>query len=107
MAGIASTPQLTSSSSYNYYAPVALADGTTVSEEKNQQILLGQLSREERDETLRLAKAIRFSKTSVINSCRTWTRDLLKAMVERSLITVELFDKIDTKVPLKKRVTEV
>ncbi|THH32389.1 hypothetical protein EUX98_g1812 [Antrodiella citrinella] len=68
---------------------------------------LGEFTRAQRDIILVLADAVRFEKSSTVNSCRTWTRDLLEAMVQDGLLSQEIFDKIDQEVPLLKRRPEV
>ncbi|KAI0079415.1 hypothetical protein K474DRAFT_1673436 [Panus rudis PR-1116 ss-1] len=68
---------------------------------------LGTFTRAQRDQIIALAKAVKYDKKSRVNSCRTWTRDLLEAMVNAGLISQAKFDEIDQGVPLKKRVPEL
>lgn len=68
---------------------------------------LGSFTRSQRDHILARAKAIVFDRRSIVNSCRTWTRDLLEAMVGEGLLTKNAFDEIDTRVPLLKRQPEI
>lgn len=91
--------------SYAYYHPVVQKRGD--SSDSHQQFLLGTFSRAQRDKIISLADSVVFSKSSTVNSCRTWTRDLLEAMVEAQLMTTEQFRVVDEGVPLKERVPEV
>jgi hypothetical protein len=90
---------------YSYYVPVA----QVCSEEfmtNNQLFSLGKFSRAQRDEILDLARQVVFSKTSITNGCRVWTRDLLAMMVQVQLISQAKFNEIDTGVPLVRRVAD-
>ena len=90
---------------YNFYHPLVKKQGhTTVS--SNQQFLLGTFTRAQRDEIIELANGVAFSKTSTVNGCRVWTRDLLEAMVRAGLIAANTFKTVDEGVPLKQRVAE-
>ncbi|EIM79902.1 uncharacterized protein STEHIDRAFT_172902 [Stereum hirsutum FP-91666 SS1] len=91
---------------YAYYAPFAKAglDGALTT---HTFISLGQFTRAQRDRILELANAVVFERTSVVNSCRTWTRDLLMAMVDEGLLERSLFEEIDETIPLLKRQAEV
>ena len=92
---------------YAYYSPHAKV-GSDLPRESNESFVLGDFTREERDTILKMAgEEVKFEKRSVVNSCRTWTRDLLVMMVERGLLSEEVFEEVDRKVPLKKRVPEV
>jgi hypothetical protein len=90
---------------YAYYSPLAqiypLASGKV-----NETWLLGEYTRAQRDEILRLAKETKFVKTSIVNGCRVWTRDLLQEMAKANLLSQETFDKIDKEVPLVVRQAE-
>jgi hypothetical protein len=87
--------QLTGQSgNYSYYVPVAQLCSTQ-SMLNNQLFSLGEFSRAQRDEILDLARQVVYSKTSTTNGCRVWTRDLLVAMVQASLISQAKFDEID------------
>ncbi|KAG2350862.1 hypothetical protein BDR05DRAFT_954984 [Suillus weaverae] len=66
-----------------YYEPVVTCTDTTI---RNQVIPVGTFSRAQRDQIL-LANQIKFQKTSIINNCRVWLRELLVAMVDGELIT--------------------
>ena len=68
--------------------------------------VLGQYARAQRDQIVALAKAVRFHRKSYVNSCRTWTREVLEAMVGADLLSRDKFDEIDADVPLLKRVPE-
>jgi hypothetical protein len=67
---------------------------------------LGDYTRARRNQVVALAKAIKFNKRSRVNSCRTWMRYLLEAMVDAGLLSKEKFDEIDNGVPLKRPVPE-
>ncbi|KAL4078994.1 hypothetical protein J3A83DRAFT_999959 [Scleroderma citrinum] len=69
--------------------------------------VLGDYTRAQRDQIIALAKAVEFNKKSRVNNCQTWMRDLLEAMVNNGLLSSEIFDKLDTGVPLKKRIPEL
>ncbi|KAJ7595693.1 hypothetical protein C8J56DRAFT_1042777 [Mycena floridula] len=90
---------------YAYYWPLAnkrvAKDWTS-----NTILALGLFTREQRDRILALADQIVFERTSVANSCRTWTRDLLEVTVKEDLLSESTFDEIDSKVPLLKRKPE-
>ncbi|KAG7088439.1 hypothetical protein E1B28_012431 [Marasmius oreades] len=68
--------------------------------------VLGHYTRAQRNQTITLAKAVQFNKTSRINNCQTWMRDLLEAMVKGGLLSEAEFNKIDSGVPLKRRILE-
>jgi hypothetical protein len=90
---------------YSYFVPVAnvrSADATT----GNLQLSLGEYTRAQRDQVLKLAKDVKFEKKSTTNGCRVWTRDLIGAMVEAGLISQERFADVDAKVPLVRRRAE-
>lgn len=70
------------------------------------QYYLGNFTREERQLLLHLAEGVHFDKTSVINGCRVWMRELLEAMVKENLISEETFEIIAIEVPLPKRLPE-
>ncbi|KAF9237458.1 hypothetical protein BU15DRAFT_48718 [Melanogaster broomeanus] len=91
---------------YNFYTPQVKLHPKE-SQTLNTCFVLGQYTRAQRDQIIALAKAIQFDKKSRINSCRTWTRDLLEAMVNAGLFSKAKFDEIDASVPLKKRVPEL
>jgi hypothetical protein len=74
--------------------------------EKNTSYNLGCYGRAQRDQVLKLAKAVGFNPKSRVNSCRTWTRDLLLEMVNNDLLPLETFNLVDKGVPLKERVPE-
>lgn len=61
----------------------------------------------QRDQILALAHAVPFCKKSCINSCRTWTRLLLEAMVNANLLSATLFEHLDTDILLKKPLPEL
>jgi len=90
---------------YGFYIPQVKVHSEQ-SLQANTTYELGRYTRAQRDQTIALAKAVHFSKGSRVNSCRTWMRDLLEAMVGANLLSKAEFDKIDTDVPLKKRVAE-
>lgn len=93
---------------YEYYAPLATkGSAETNNIQRDEYFALGVYSRSQRDRILQLADNVDFSKTSVVNSCRTWTRDLLAAMVKEGLLFQDTFDEVDKGVPLKKRIPEV
>ncbi|TFK58437.1 hypothetical protein BDN72DRAFT_890428 [Pluteus cervinus] len=50
---------------------------------------------------------VQFTKTSTVNDCRVWTRDLLEAMVSAGLLSAEVFTTIDQEAPLVRRQPEV
>ncbi|KAJ3843547.1 hypothetical protein F5878DRAFT_262395 [Lentinula raphanica] len=64
-------------------------------------------TRGERQLLLRLADEIEFDKTSVVNGCRVWMRELLLALVREGLISEETFEVIEEEVPLPKRMPEM
>ncbi|GAW05568.1 hypothetical protein LENED_007431 [Lentinula edodes] len=74
--------------------------------ESHTQYYLGSFTRAERQLLLRLANEIEFDKTSVINGCRVWMRELLLKMVREKLISEETFEVIEEDVPLPKRMPE-
>jgi hypothetical protein len=49
--------------------------------------LLGRFRAFNAYQILETAASVKFSKTSTVNSCRTWTRDMLEAMVVVALIS--------------------
>ncbi|KAJ6619892.1 hypothetical protein B0H10DRAFT_2023868 [Mycena sp. CBHHK59/15] len=77
------------------------------SELRNKFVALGSFTRQQRDMIVKLAREVRFEKTSRVNNCQTWMRDLLESMVEHGLLSKTLFDDIDQDVPLRKRLPEV
>lgn len=90
---------------YAYYCPHAnkvMAESRL----KNAIFPLGTFTRTERDRILALADDISFKKTSTVNSCRTWTRDLLLSLVNENLLSMTTFNVIDKQVPLLKRQPE-
>jgi len=48
-----------------------------------------------------------FVRSSVVNGCRVWTRDLFARMAEIGLMSQEVFDDADRGVPLVKRRLEI
>ncbi|KAI0628603.1 hypothetical protein C8Q77DRAFT_1067737 [Trametes polyzona] len=74
--------------------------------QQNEIFALGTYTRAQRDEIVALAKAVAFVKTSTVNNCQTWMRDLLAAMVQHGLLKQEQFEQYDKAVPLKARVPE-
>lgn len=90
---------------YSFYTPQVKMHSKE-SREANACYVLGQYTRAQRDEIISLAKAVGFDRKSRLNSCRTWMRDVLEAMVGADLLSKAEFNKIDVGVPLKKRVTE-
>jgi len=90
---------------YSFHTPQVKAYAEE-SREMNTCYVLGQYTRAQRDQIVALAKAVKFDRKSHINSCRTWTRDLLEAMVGVNLLSKAEFNRIDIDVPLKKRVAE-
>lgn len=90
---------------YAYYAPFAERSLPAL-REKDTIFTLGQYTHAERDRILVLANTAAFEPKSVVNSCRTWTRDILNAIVAESLLSQEKFDEMDTGVPLLKRKPE-
>ncbi|KIJ22696.1 hypothetical protein M422DRAFT_276843, partial [Sphaerobolus stellatus SS14] len=91
---------------YAFYHPSVNAQ-SAISLAANTFYNLGTFTRAQRDQIIALALAVKFEKTSHVNSCRTWTRDLLEAMVNVNLISQDKFGEIDQGVPLKKRVPEL
>ncbi|KAA1470929.1 hypothetical protein DENSPDRAFT_80744 [Dentipellis sp. KUC8613] len=63
---------------------------------------LGEYSRAQRDRIIELAEHLDFVPTSTVNSCRTWMRDLLDAMVKDPDVALDpdIFSMIDEEVPL-------
>ncbi|KAA1475939.1 hypothetical protein DENSPDRAFT_874334 [Dentipellis sp. KUC8613] len=90
---------------YAYYAPFATKCTESVLQ-NNEAFSLGMYSRAQRDRILALAEAIQFKRTSNVNNCQTWARDLLEAMVKEDLLSESTFDEIDKKAPLWKRQPE-
>ncbi|KAI5988391.1 hypothetical protein EDD15DRAFT_2289508 [Pisolithus albus] len=74
--------------------------------ELNTFYVLGQYTRVQRDQIVALAKAVKFNKKSRVNNCQTWMRSLLMAMVDGGLLSVDVFNKVDADVPLKKELPE-
>ncbi|KZT01454.1 uncharacterized protein LAESUDRAFT_707385 [Laetiporus sulphureus 93-53] len=91
---------------YNFFTPVVKKQSEN-SRNSNTFYSLGQYTRVQRDQIITLAKAVQYDKRSRVNSCRTWTRDLLEAMVKAGLLSQTKFEEIDTGVPLRKRVPEL
>ncbi|KAF9078529.1 hypothetical protein BDP27DRAFT_1309719 [Rhodocollybia butyracea] len=90
---------------YAYYYPLAKKQ-VAGSRIENTIFPLGNFTCAERERILALADSTTFEKTSVVNSCRTWTRDLLMAMVNENLLSMTTFNEIDEQVPLLKRQPE-
>ena len=65
--------------SYNYFAPVVKIREPNTNID-NQVIPVGTFTRAQRDQILYLASQVNFLKTSVVNNCRVWLRELLQAM---------------------------
>lgn len=86
---------------YNFYHPVA-KPRRLESVVNNKRYILGKMSRAQRDAIGEHAKAIPFSKKSIVNNCQVWMRKLLVGMLEDGLITKETFAEIDADVPLQK-----
>ncbi|KAL5521271.1 hypothetical protein ACEPAG_9194 [Sanghuangporus baumii] len=93
------------SGNYNYYHPV-VKKRKIASMEMNQQFFLGTFTRAQRDKIIELANGVKFSKTSTVNGCRVWMRDLFDAMVRAGLITASTFNTVVVGVPLPQRVAE-
>ena len=91
---------------YSYYAPVVLAFSQS-EVTSHTQYHLGQYTRAQRDEILKIAETIKYERRSVVNGCRVWTRDLLMEMVARGLLREDKFEEVDTGVPLVKRRNEL
>ncbi|THU96139.1 hypothetical protein K435DRAFT_755135 [Dendrothele bispora CBS 962.96] len=91
---------------YQYYAPVANTRDLQTLMKRHLQVELGMYSRADRDKILTLADSVVFSKSSVTNGCRVWTRDLLSAMVSSGLLDLSIFRQIVEQVPLPERVAE-
>ena len=92
--------------SYSFFHPYAEMHSSAVTE-SNTFYVLGDYTREQRDKIIALATAIKYDRRSRVNSCRTWTRDLLEAMVQEGMLTRQVFERIDEDVPLRRRVPEV
>ena len=90
---------------YNFYTPQVKIHSKQ-SLQANAIYELGEYTCPQRDQIIALARAVSFSRWSRVNSCRTWMRDLLEAMVGANLLSKTEFDKIDVDIPLKKRVAE-
>ena len=90
---------------YNFYTPCVQAQSKEF-HRCNASYPLGMLTRAQRDQIIELAKGTGYERTSTLNSCRTWTRDLLEKMVEVGMISESQFERIDKDVPLKRRVPE-
>ena len=91
---------------YNFYPDMMITQSES-DRARNTIYELGRFTRAQRDHVKRLAANISYKKTSRVNSCRTWTRDLLEVMVSENLITQEQFDLMDVDVPLRKRLPEL
>ncbi|KAJ6609387.1 hypothetical protein B0H10DRAFT_482449 [Mycena sp. CBHHK59/15] len=87
---------------YNFFTPSVVRQQDAPSET----FALGDFTRAERDKLIELARVVKYVRTSRVNSCRTWTRDLLTAMVEEGLLVRRRFEEIDQAVPLKRRLPE-
>lgn len=90
---------------YNFYPNMMIAQSESECA-RNTSYVLGHYTRAQRDVTKTLAGNIAYLKTSRINSCRTWTRDLFEVMVAENLITQAQFEYMDVDVPLRKRLPE-
>ena len=92
--------------SYRFFHPYAEVQSPKA-RETNTSYVLGDYTRAQRDRIIALATAVKYDKRSRVNSCRTWTRDLLEAMVGEGLLSQERFEEMDEGVPLRRRVAEV
>lgn len=92
--------------SYRFFHPYAEVQSTKA-KEGNTFYVLGEYTRAQRDRIIALATAVKYDKRSRVNSCRTWTRDLLEEMVKEDLLSQERFEEIDEGVPLRRRAAEV
>lgn len=90
---------------YSYFYPVANSHPPALIQ-NNFQAFLGEFSRDQHDQIITLSKGIAFEKTSIVNGCRVWTRDLLNAMVNAGLLSQERFHEIDRTIPLVRRRAE-
>ncbi|THH15670.1 hypothetical protein EW146_g4840 [Bondarzewia mesenterica] len=70
---------------------------------------LGFFTRGQRDRIIELAGMVEFDRTSTVNTCRVWMRDLLEAMTNDAVVSLSQikFNEINKGVPLLKRQTEV
>ncbi|EIN13028.1 hypothetical protein PUNSTDRAFT_50197 [Punctularia strigosozonata HHB-11173 SS5] len=70
---------------------------------------LGRYTREQRDQIVKLAGLVEYNPSSTVNSCRAWMRDLLEAMTEDPIVSLDrnIFEQVDEQVPLAKRRPEV
>ncbi|PCH39457.1 hypothetical protein WOLCODRAFT_159022 [Wolfiporia cocos MD-104 SS10] len=75
--------------------------------EENTYLDIGYFTRAQRDRIIELAKRVKYTRTSVTNGCRVWTRDLLGLMVDDGLISGLKFEELDAAVPLVKRRPEI
>ena len=91
----------------NYqFLPEQVKAESQASLERNTAYSFGSYSRAQRDQIVALAKAVEFNRKSRVNNCQTWMHDLLLAMVNDNLLSLEKFNQVDKEVPLKKRVPE-
>ncbi|KZV63456.1 hypothetical protein PENSPDRAFT_640856 [Peniophora sp. CONT] len=90
---------------YNFY-PDMMITQSEADRARHTFYELGQYTRAQRDNIKSLAGGVKYLKSSRINSCRTWTRDLFEVMVAEDLITQAQFDYMDVDVPLRKRLSE-
>jgi hypothetical protein len=90
---------------YSYFYPVANSHSPDVIND-NFQASLGEFTRNQRDQIITLAKDTAFEKTSTVNGCRVWTRNLLNAMYTEGLLSQERFHEIDKTIPLVQRRAE-
>jgi len=90
---------------YNYYAPVVRMRSADTNI-RNQVIPVGMFSRAQRDQILHLASQVEFRKTSTVNNCRVWLRELLQTMADNKLITQAKFEEIIKVDPLQIRQQE-
>ncbi|KAI3615626.1 hypothetical protein WG66_011822 [Moniliophthora roreri] len=87
--------------SYHYFAPVCKIRNIQSLESDNTRWCIGDFSRAQRDRLLQLAAKINFLKTSIVNDCQVWLRELLEAMKDEGLLDEGLFEQIDKAVHLK------
>ncbi|TFL01895.1 hypothetical protein BDV98DRAFT_43786 [Pterulicium gracile] len=70
---------------------------------------LGTYTRSQRDRMVELAGSIQFDSRSIVNGCRVWTHDLLKAMAadDEQLLDAQLLAMLVEEVPLPERRAEL
>lgn len=103
---VAQVIQLTGNpGNYAYYAPFVDNRGL-VSLESHDQFPLGTFHTTQRVAILGIAEDLVFERTSTVNGCRVWTKDLFAEMVKQGLLSEIVAEDVARRVPLKDRKSE-